>query len=294
MRAFLSTGILLLASAVSTAQQPAPLKVGVTLHPYYSWTANVVAGTDVEVRPILPGEVDAGSYQPRPEDIAKLADLDALVVNGIGHDDFIRGMVEASGNTHLTWIRPNESVPLLRAAHGDGVNSHTFLSFTNAIQQTYAIQRALAELRPELAETFRKNASAYVRRLRAEKARAAQALVEAKLNRVVTVHDGYAYLMQEFGIEIADVVEPAHGLVPSAVELQAMIERIRKEGIRVVFSEESFPAALLGTLREETEARVYVIRHVASGAYTPDKFEQEMQANVDAIVQALVKDPSGS
>lgn len=294
MRAFLSTGILLLASAVSTAQQPAPLKVGVTLHPYYSWTANVVAGTDVEVRPILPGEVDAGSYQPRPEDIAKLADLDALVVNGIGHDDFIRGMVEASGNTHLTWIRPNESVPLLRAAHGDGVNSHTFLSFTNAIQQTYAIQRALAELRPELAETFRKNASAYVRRLRAEKARAAQALVEAKLNRVVTVHDGYAYLMQEFGIEIADVVEPAHGLVPSAVELQAMIERIRKEGIRVVFSEESFPAALLGTLREETEARVYVIRHVASGAYTPDKFEREMQANVDAIVQALVKDPSGS
>lgn len=294
MRAFLSTGILLLASAVPTAQQPAPLKVGVTLHPYYSWTANVVAGTDVEVRPILPGEVDAGSYQPRPEDIAKLADLDALVVNGIGHDDFIRGMVEASGNTHLTWIRPNESVPLLRAAHGDGVNSHTFLSFTNAIQQTYAIQRALAELRPELAETFRKNASAYVRSLRAEKARAAQALVEAKLNRVVTVHDGYAYLMQEFGIEIADVVEPAHGLVPSAVELQAMIERIRKEGIRVVFSEESFPAALLGTLREETEARVYVIRHVASGAFTPDKFEREMQANVDAIVQALVKDPSGS
>ena len=294
MLTFLSIAIPLLASVVSASQQPAPLKVGVTLHPYYSWTANVVAGTNVEVRPILPGEVDAGSYQPRPEDIAKLADLDALVVNGIGHDDFIRGMVEASGNTHLTWIRPNESVPLLRAAHGEGVNSHTFLSFTNAIQQTYAIQRALAELRPELAETFRKNAGAYVRRLRADKARAAQALVEAKVNRVVTVHDGYAYLMQEFGIEIADVVEPAHGLVPSAVELQTMIERIRKEGIRVVFSEESFPAALLGTLREETEARVYVIQHVASGAYTPDKFEREMQANVDAMVQALVKDPSGS
>ena len=36
-----------------------------------------------------PGEIDAGDYQPRPEDIKKLADLDAIVVNGIGHDDFI-------------------------------------------------------------------------------------------------------------------------------------------------------------------------------------------------------------
>src|SRR5262249_57825172 len=55
----------------------APLKVGVTLHPYYSWTKNVVGETGVEVRPILPGEVDAGDYQPRPEDIQKIADLDA-------------------------------------------------------------------------------------------------------------------------------------------------------------------------------------------------------------------------
>ena len=71
-------------------QPPAPLKIGVTLHPYYSWTKNVVGALPgFEVRPILPGEVDAGDYQPRPEDIKKLADLDAIVVNGIGHDDFI-------------------------------------------------------------------------------------------------------------------------------------------------------------------------------------------------------------
>ena len=61
------------------------LKVGVTLHPYYSWTTNVVGALPgIEVRPILPGEIDAGDYQPRPEDIKKLADLDAIVINGIG------------------------------------------------------------------------------------------------------------------------------------------------------------------------------------------------------------------
>jgi zinc transport system substrate-binding protein len=297
MRSLLTGPIALLWLSMATASGatlPGNLKVGVPLHPYYSWTANVVAGTDVEVRAILPGEVDAGNYQPRPEDIKKLADLDAIVVNGVGHDDFIFDMLKASGNDRITVIRPNDSVPLIGARNGGTVNSHTFISFTNAIQQTYAIQRALAALRPELAPTFQKNAADYATRLRTQKAKAAQQLAEADVGRVVTVHDGYSYLMQEFGIEIAGVVEPANGLVPSAGELQAMVDLIKKEKVRVVFSEESFPEPLLEVLKVQGGARVYVISHIASGEYTADKFEKEMQRNVDAMVQALVKDKNGS
>ena len=291
-------GLLLAAAAAASAAigaEPTPvpgttLKVGVTLHPYYSWTKNVVGDCAVEVRPILPGEVDAGDYQPRPADIHKLADLDAIVVNGVGHDDFIFDMIKASGNTKIVVIRPNEGVPLLKAFNGGTVNSHTFISFSNAIQQTYAIAKALGALRPELAGDFQKNAADYARRLRAMKSSAAARLVDAKVNRVVTVHDGYGYLMQEFGIDIAGVVEPAHGLVPSAKELASMVDLLKRENIRVVFSEESFPEALLKVLEEEGHARVYIISHIASGEYTADKFEREMQRNVDSMVKALVTD----
>src|SRR3954467_12247060 len=87
-------------SGVAAAQPKPTLKIGVTLHPYYSWTKNVVGALPgYEVRSILPGEIDAGDYSPRPEDIKKLADLDVLVINGIGHDDFILSMLKASGNT---------------------------------------------------------------------------------------------------------------------------------------------------------------------------------------------------
>src|SRR4029077_11208496 len=115
------------------AQPPAVLKIGVTLHPYYSWTRNVVGNLPgYEVRPILPGEIDAGDYQPRPEDIKKIADLDAVVINGIGHDDFIMPMIKASGNRKIVIIRPNAETPQIRSVHGTAVNSHTFISFTNA------------------------------------------------------------------------------------------------------------------------------------------------------------------
>src|SRR5262245_16063483 len=287
-----TVALLLGETASATAQTTKTLKIGVTLHPYYSWTKNVVGDLPgYEVRSILPGEIDAGDYQPRPDDIKKLIDLDAIVVNGIGHDDFITPMLKASGNTKIVIIRPNETTPQIHAVRGSGVNSHTFISFTNAIQQTYAIQKALATLRPQDAAALQKNAADYARRLRLIKADASQKLANAKVTRVVTVHDGYGYLMQEFGLEIAGVVQPAHGLTPSAAELRDMVKLLQREKIRVVFTEETFPQALLKVLQDEAGVKVYVITHIASGAYTADKFEREMQRNVDTMVRALVTEP---
>ena len=288
-----SSQILVSAPASASAQtaKPAwPLKIGVTLHPYYSWTANVVGNQPgYEVRALLPGDIDAGDYQPRPEDIKRMADLDVLIVNGIGHDDFILPMLKASGNTRVTVIRVNAETPMIRAGRGTGVNSHTFISFSNAIQQTYFIQRALAKLRPQDAAALLQNASEYARRLRLIKAKAASQLAEAKITRVVTVHDGYGYLLQEFGLEVGGVVQPSHGLTPSAGELRDMVALLKREKVAVVFSEATFPEPLLKVLRDEAGVNVYIISHIASGPFTADKFEREMQTNAETMIRALVK-----
>jgi zinc transport system substrate-binding protein len=273
-----------------TAKPVALLKIGVTLHPYYSWTASVV-GTlpGYEVRALLPGDIDAGDYQPRPQDIKRLADLDVVIVNGIGHDDFIFPMLKASGNTRAAIVRVNAETPMIRGGRGTGVNSHTFISFSNAIQQTYAIQRALARLRPKDAAALQQNAADYARRLRTIKARAASQLADAAITRVVTVHDGYGYLLQEFGLEVGGVVQPSHGLTPSAGELRDMVALLKRERITVVFSEASFPEPLLRVLRDEAGVTVFTISHIASGPFTADKFEREMQQNTDTMIRALVK-----
>jgi zinc transport system substrate-binding protein len=286
----LLAGFQLLVTVTSAHAQPVrTLTIGVTLHPYYSWTRNVVGKLEgYEVRPILPGEIDAGDYQPRPEDIKKLVDLDLIVVNGIGHDDFIFPMLKASGNTHVVVIRVNEETPQIHSVHGTGVNSHTFISFTNAIQQTYAIERAIAKLRPRDAAALQQNAADYAKRLRLIKAKAAAQLAEPKITRVVTVHDGYGYLLQEFGLEVAGVVQPAHGLTPSAGELRDMVKLLQREKIKVVFSEETFPQQMLKVLQDEAHVKVYIISHIASGQFTADKFEREMQTNVGTMIRALV------
>ncbi len=277
-------------TTTTTPAAAARLKVGVTLHPYFSWTSNVVGDAPIDVISILPGEIDVDDYQPKPADIQKIAGLDAIVVNALGHDDVINKMIEASGNKKLVVIKVNEGTPLLKGAHGEAVNSHTFISFTNAIQQTYLIAKALGALQPASTEKFQKNAADYARRLRTIKAKGATDLAAAKVHRVVTVHDGYGYLMQEFGFDIVGVVQPAHGLQPSAAELKDMVKLLKTEKVKVVFAEETFPEAMKKVLHDEGGARLYLITHVATGAYTADKFEKDMQKNVDTMVQALVKD----
>lgn len=273
------------------APAPKPLRIGVTLHPYYSWTANVIAGVPgAEVVALLPSQLDADNFQPSADDVAKIGTLDAIVINGIGHDDFVRKMIEASGNTKLAVIEINRDTPQQKSAHGDAPNAHTFISFTNAIQQTRYLARQLATLRPESAAAFDANAGKYVDTLRAIQAAKAKLLAGAKIKRVVTVHDGYSYLLQEFGIELAGVVQPAHGLTPSAKELGAMIALMKKEKVQVVFTEEDFPEKMLATLRDATGAKVYIISHLAAGTYAPDEFEIGMTKNADTMIQALVTD----
>ena len=63
---------------------------------------------------------------------------------------------------------------------------------------------------------------------------------------------------------------------------------IPREKIRVVFSEETFPPQMLKVLKDEGGVKVYIITHIASGDYTADKFEREMQRNVDTMIRALV------
>jgi zinc transport system substrate-binding protein len=87
---------------------------------------------------------------------------------------------------------------------------------------------------------------------------------------------------------VAGVVQPAHGLTPSAAELRDMVKLLRREQIKVVFSEESFAPGLLKVLNDEAGVKVYVISHIASGQFTADKFEKEMQKNVDTMIRALV------
>ncbi|MFT5880921.1 MAG: zinc transport system substrate-binding protein [Moritella sp.] len=283
--------IALLASSVPL-QAAEKLTIGITLQPYYSYVKAVV-GDKAEVLPLVDEGFNPHNYLPQPNDLRRLKQMDVIVVNGIGHDDFALKVIKAANRDDLIVIQANKEVPLLPAigqSVGDGaVNPHTFVGLSTTIQKVYTIAKELGKIDPDNARTYRNNARAYAVKFRHMKREAMLTLgdLDTAGMTVATTHNAYGYILQEFGVDVAAVIEPAHGVEPSASQLQETIEKIRQSNIDILFYELNMPSRYVATIEEATGVQLYRFSHMTHGAYEKDKVEVEMTANLATLVSAM-------
>ncbi|XNK60880.1 zinc ABC transporter substrate-binding protein [Vibrio sp. TBRI6] len=268
------------------------LSIGVTLQPYYSYVKAVV-GDKAEIIPLVDAGFNPHNYLPQPNDLKRLNQMDVIVVNGVGHDDFAIKVIEAAQRDDLVVIYANKEVPLLPAmgqSVGKGaVNPHTFVGLSTTIQKVYTIASELSKLDPDNATFYRHNARRYAKTFRQLKRDAMLSLGELNTAgmKVATTHNAYGYILQEFGVDVATVIEPAHGVEPSASQLQATIEKIRAAGIDVLFYELNMPNRFVDTIEAATGVQLYRFSHMTHGEYQADKVEVEMRANVATLIEAM-------
>ncbi len=281
----LSMSLIFSLSAFAT-DRSGKLKIGISLHPYYSYVANIV-GDKATVLPLIETGFNPHNYALNPSDIARLNELDALVVNGIGHDEFVLKAVSRIKPANLTMIYANEDVPLLM--HNNMPNPHTFVSVDAAIRQVYSIAKALGKLDPANAKTFSKNAFMYAKKLRGLKQGLQHTLINKDVSdiKIASTHNAYGYLLQEFGLTVSAVVEPAHGVKPSASQLQDTIDEIRNVDIDVLFTELNMTNDYIDVIENETGIKVYHFSHMTHGEYDPGMVENEMRHNIEALTEAI-------
>ncbi len=158
----LSSLFVLLLIVISSSAYSSNLNIGVTLNPYYSWVANV--GMElVDVTPVIPNGINPHSYQPRTQDILNLQNIDAIVINGMGHDEFIEPMIKAI-EKEIMIIDPGMTTPHVHAdgtKHGSIEHSHNFISINSAANQVHQISKSLAHLDSQNAEIYKENAKIY-------------------------------------------------------------------------------------------------------------------------------------
>ncbi|WP_211318316.1 metal ABC transporter solute-binding protein, Zn/Mn family [Photobacterium sanctipauli] len=286
----LTSLVLLFGAAYSQAAEK--MKIGITLQPYYSYVKAVV-GDKAEILPLVDAGFNPHNYQPQPNDLRRLKAMDVIVVNGIGHDDFALKVIAAANRDDLIVIEANKDVPLLPAmgqSVGDGaVNPHTFVGLSTTIQKVYTIANELSKLDPENARFYRKNARKYAAHFRKLKHEAMTTLGDLDTSGMVvaTTHNAYGYILQEFGVDVAAVIEPAHGVEPSASQLQETIEKIRQSNIDILFYELNMPNRFVDTIEKATGVQLYRFSHMTHGPYEDEKVEVEMKQNLDTLIESM-------
>jgi ABC-type Zn uptake system ZnuABC Zn-binding protein ZnuA len=268
---------------IEAAPEPA-LRVVATVAPIADLVAQV-GGERAEVTSLVPPGADSHTYEPRPQDVALLSDLDAYVGVGLDLND---GALELAAQ-HLPEGAPilllgelalDDDALVLDHSHDDGhshgddghshgedghthaaddrlgPNPHVWTSVRNAAAMVRSIAEELAVLDGEGSDLYATNAAALVAELDAldqDIATAAATVPEAN-RTLVTYHDAWTYFARDHGFGFVAAVQPGDYAEPSAAALRDVIDLIREHRVPAIFGSEVFPTRVLDTIAAETDA----------------------------------------
>ena len=298
--ACLTAAALLLTACSGGEKKTENAQIVTSFYPVYVFTLNLTAGIDgLTVANMTQGRGGClHDYQLLPGDMRLLSGAQLFVINGAGLETFLdmitgqlpelnicdsstgAAILSGGGEAHT-----HEAGDFHGHDHGD--NAHIWLSVSNAMIQVQNISAALIETFPQYREQLAANTEDYLARLRDLQAELHAMLAPYQGQRVVSFHEGFAYLMEEFGLEIAHEVETHDGAQPSAKELAHVTQEMESESIRLLAIDADEPPVSAEVLERETGAVRCPLLTLTDGGGDPYDYENAMRQNATEIVEVL-------
>ncbi|HEY0443745.1 MAG TPA: metal ABC transporter substrate-binding protein, partial [Candidatus Limnocylindrales bacterium] len=188
-----------------------------------------VGGDRVVVDSLVPKGGDVHTFDPKPSDIARVADAQLVVANGLGLDDWLARLASDAGTTAPV-VRLAAGVPADRYIVEAGLpNPHLWLDPDAAAAYAGAIATALGRVDEAGAATFTANAAAFDAKLTELKRWGSDLVATLAQDRrtLVSFQDALPYFARAFGLHFAGVIVKAPGQDPSASDIAGLVDAIR-------------------------------------------------------------------
>ncbi len=283
----------------TTAEARDPIPIVVTI-PILKDLTEQVGGPRVRVTSLLTGYENEHTYSPKPTDLVAVRKARLLFQVGLGLEVWVSSLVRNAGSKTLRVVTTSHGVELIHdggdphedhhpgsdAADSEG-NPHIWLDPVNVLIMLRHITEALIEIDPSHAAEFRTNQAAYQNRLdRLQKELSERTRLLAD-RRFIAHHSAWPYLARRFDLHIVDTIHLQAGAEPSALHLQALIQKIRQEHVRVIASEIQLSQRLPELLARETNARVVVLTTMPGGLPGTESYLDMLRHNVLQLAGAL-------
>jgi ABC-type Zn uptake system ZnuABC Zn-binding protein ZnuA len=280
-----------------SAKPAEPFNVVVTI-PVLKDLAASIGGSHVRVVSLITGLESEHTYSPKPSDVVAIRHARVLIEVGVGLEVWVGSLVKNAGNPRLHVVTTSKGIALIRDYDPDQMvnrspkdkhagNPHIWLDPENAKIMMRHITEAFIKVDPAHASDYRENQAAYLRRLDGLQADLNERLRDVKDRRIIVHHPAWPYFARRFGFRIVDEIVPQAGAEPSAHHLQTLIEKIRKDGIRVIVSEPQLNQRVPETLARETGARVVVLTPLPGGVAGTDTYLDMLRYDVLQLAEAL-------
>jgi zinc/manganese transport system substrate-binding protein len=264
----------LLLAALAPPAAAAPLRVITTTEDLASLVREV-GGDRVSVEAIARGYQDPHFVEAKPSFILKLNRAELLVVVGRELETGwlpalvlqsrnakiqpgAAGYLDASAGARVLDVPTGPVTRAMGDVHPQG-NPHYWLDPGNGRRVAQAIQAKLAGLRPADAAHFASRYADFDRRLSAAEKRWDAVMAPFRGSKVVTYHRSWSNLAERFGLEVIGFVEPRPGVPPSPAHTFALMQEMKRLGVKALLVEPYFDLKTPNSIARETGAKVVVL-----------------------------------
>lgn len=284
-----------------TKQQDSELTVVTSFYPMYIAAMNVIGDTPgVDLQNL--SEPQTGclhDYQLTPADMKLLSGADVFIVNGGGIESFLSDV--AADYKNLSIVNACEGLNLLSEedegeehTHEDGhnhgdVNAHAWMSIALYKQQVENILEGLCRIDPKHQDAYESNAKEYLAKLE-DLEKEQQSLKEELAGKhIVIFHEAYAYVAEDYDMEISYTMDLDEERQVSAGEVADVMGAIEKNDISVVLAEELYGKDMGDTVERETDAKVCYLDTLTRGEYEKDSYLDAMRRNMELLKEAFAE-----
>ena len=289
-----------------TKQQDSELMVVTSFYPMYIAAMNVIGDTPgVDLQNL--SEPQTGclhDYQLTPADMKLLSGADVAadyknlsIVNACEGLNLLsekdEGEEHAHGDAHEDAAEEHihgdaEDTHEDGHNHGD-VNAHAWMSIALYKQQVENILEGLCRIDPKHQDAYESNAKEYLAKLE-DLEREQQSLKEELAGKhIVIFHEAYAYVAEDYDMEISYTMDLDEERQVSAGEVADVMGAIEKNDISVVLAEELYGKDMGDTVERETDAKVCYLDTLTRGAYEKDSYLDAMRHNMELLKEAFAE-----
>lgn len=294
--AIISQGLLTAPLALAVPPNE-PLNIVVTI-PVLKDLAEQVGGPYVRVTSLLSGYENEHTYSPKPSDLVAVRKARVLFEVGIGLEVWVSSLVKNAGSSSLRVVTTSKGIALLRdesghegASHAGGEgeqgNPHVWMDPENAMTMMRHITEALIQVDPSHATEFRSNQASYLRQLDQLRVTLSERVAVLADRRFVAHHPAWPYFARRFGFDVAATIQMQSGSEPSALQLQTLIGKIKKDRIKVIVSEIQLSQKIPDLLAKETKTKVIVLTTLPGGLPGTETYLDMLRYNVLQLANAL-------
>ena len=230
----------------SPAQQPSKLQIVASFYPM-AFFAQQIAGDNAVITNITPAGAEPHDYEPSTQQIAQMERANLVILNG---------NVEPWANKIKANIQ-NSSTKIISVSDSIATNKdpHVWLDPVLAKQEVQHISNAIIAINPTNADQYKQNTTSLLTKLDQLDSAYKTGLAQCSTKDIVTSHDAFSYLAQQYGLHQVPIAGLSPDEEPSTQALIATAKLVQEKNIQYIFFESLVSPKLAQTIATETHTQ---------------------------------------